>query len=697
MREVIALRRNQVCVESVDVFTMNKQNEALVMSVQANLMSLGYMLSEKAMKALSNSSEKSIVKFHDETTKHIRRLIGGDIKFNPFYKNFPSDVMEMSYVELYFNAICHYYSSGKWVPAQEIKERGFAFEKVKFTVLEPVSGDEWIRELANELATFPKPLDEQSIKDLIWIAHNVPNVEVGKITVKETLCELAASGIDVKVTNPTDVLRIALKLSGGDISLTSIPKTAKKNRRVSNVEVKALRDKHKFMKFNRIQRRFLLNILEGIKNLSASDMQTHLGRWLRLGEILHPGEYANSYPKAAAAFAAIRNQKEQKVRTFAGSVEIAFANDMIEGFNVLKQRPGEFARRLDYLVRTYGDTAIDHFEEVIDKVSSKVIFEMYDHFEARLFKKEARAVMIKGTSNVQKLKELVPLSKMTVKRIQDMIFSSMEKRMAALPKMGKVFIDESLKCTPIPFSMQSSSGGKKIAPRGSRFKLDDASTIRGYVHWNAGNKTIDIDLAAGFLDSKFNMIGEISFYSLTNSAIKAYHSGDVRHVYGPCAEYIDFSKQSALNTGARYVLFNVYNYDGGPLSLINECTFGFMSRSKPESNEIFDPKTVVNSFSMIADSNSVCPVMIDLQTNEAIWIDASHNTRGIPVQCKGENFFNTIKSFIDMTSIKASIYDLIEMHVRARGGEIVDEAEAEVKYDSEYFSDYTKLASLMAI
>jgi hypothetical protein len=705
MREQIALRNGFVCL-STDFLSGKTPKQTpdhvqVIQSTQAELMKLGYMLSPAAVDSLNQSSTESVIKFHDKVIAYLLEMLGAKKSYKPFYVNFPTQVMEMSIIELYMNAIVHYWSDGLWEPAQELNARGVKFEHTSFKILKPVAGDDWLREIAVNLASFPKPLDKQKLADLIWIAHNIKNVEVGKITVRETLCELAAAGIDVKISTPTDLLRVATRLSGGDVSLPVIPRpnripggwrTAAKKR-----EAEVMRAACKFKKFNRAQRKFLLGMLESLPIVDPSEMQVHLGRWLRLGEILHPGEYANKFPKAFAAFNAIRNQQETKVRTFAGKVEIGLMKSMKDGVEVLKTRPGEFARRLDSLVRTYGDTVLPHFESVADRVSSKVIFEMFDHFEGRL-KEKTRSVMLKGHGAKMSVLEPLPaLPKKTVAEIQRIVLNTMKKKFAKMPEMDKVFISEELKMQPVPFSMQSSSDGLSVQARGTRFKFNEnANTLRGFVHWDGTNKPIDIDLSAAFLDENFVQKGVISYYSLTNSELRACHSGDVRHRRGSCAEYIDVPLADAIKCGVRYVIFNLYNYDRTSFNSVPECTFGVMERKHPSSNEIFEPQTIANAIKVQANSNVATPIAFDLLLNQWIWIDLEHSANGIPNLATDKTTIEQFKAILGGS--KLSVYDLLLLHVEARGGELVsDPSMADEVFTAESFSDYSKLTPYMAV
>ena len=153
---------------------------------------------------------------------------------------------------------------------------------------------------------------------------------------KETLALLVAILPNPKclvgtIKTATDVLRIAVALSDGDVSLA---------------------EPTIFRNFSKRERRFLLACLEETGKSCVEDMLRRKQRWIRLGERLHPGDFKKVYPKSFDAFDTIRNNKP--VATFNKAAEAAIKKrDTIETFELLMQRPGDFARRLDHVLRTH--------------------------------------------------------------------------------------------------------------------------------------------------------------------------------------------------------------------------------------------------------------------------------------------------------------------------------------------------------
>jgi hypothetical protein len=234
----------------------------------------------------------------------------------------------------------------------------------------------------------------------------------------------------------TDVLRICVGMSGGDISLPRVPaKLIKTNRWSSRKEVNPAREAFKFKKFTRSERKYILSLLEK-SNCDVSEAVLKDQRWVRLGEVLHPGEYRNQYPKAFLVFDKIRNEK---VKSWYGRLNEAFNESFKSGVSFLSQRPGEFMRRLDWMVRSTGSNTSDKnlvfntFDSIAPKVSNKVLFEAFNHFEGRKKAVTNRSVMVKGARNRTTLPDLPAISEAIVNRIQNSIKSAIESKSIPSP------------------------------------------------------------------------------------------------------------------------------------------------------------------------------------------------------------------------------------------------------------------------
>ncbi len=705
----ISLSRNTAALQRgfVLVPVGTHDNRQLAASLQVELMNLGHALDATAFDAVSKAPRDWIVSFSEEVIPHLRKRLGADRPYQPFYRNFPTQVMEMSNVDLLINALLHYWSNGTWEPHQILRDRGFAFENVDFRVLK-LGAEKDFSGAFNHLVSANQSLTDQDKEFIGWMIYTygsqltLPSV----IPFKETLCILAGKGLDVPVQTTTDVLRIAVYLSGGDISLPAVPKVTIKEspgrdrlkafrEAMRNAQLKA-RESFKFKKFSRPQRRRLLGLLEKT-NLDVAEMHRHLGRWQRLGEVLHPGEFAAKFPRTAEAFQRLRNQRNgARIRTFAARVDLAFKEDWRKGVELLATRPGEFARRLDWMLRTFDSSyVLDMFARVAPNVSSKVLFELYDHFNQRFKQGSPRAVVIKGKrSKMKTLPPLPPLDMDLVQKIGNTILKVIRSRIASLSPLGKVWIDQRLKHVAVPFAMRSINTSVKTYVRGTRIPFRaDAKVIRPFIHWYDENGDQDLDLSVGLYNSQLQQIGHVSFTGLTDMG--CCHSGDIRHRQGPCAEYVDIPLETALNHGVRYATVQVYNYNARPMHTVKECVFGLMEREHATANEIFIPKTISNCMALANEGTSVVVCIIDLLERNCIWVDIEADRMLATLENTASKTVEVLAALIQGT--RMPLYDLLSLHAQSRGTLVDDEANADLALRWEDFvTDYARAASYMS-
>ena len=335
-KNVIAFQHNLFLLKG------EENNPVIAATIQAELMNLGFMLSEETLKNLASVSETEAVGFYQEVVDRIKTLLG-DGRYNPLYAGFPAQVMETSDAELFFNAMLHYYSDGAFIPNGYTKKRPEAFERVSYKKIN-VGTEEQFVQIFTDLLSVNQSLTPTDQETLYWFAQNYPREELlkrvpEKMPFKENLCWAAVElNVFPEKMTTTDALRIIVAYSGGDYLLTSRA--------------------DKIKRFNRAQRREILSMLETI-GLNAEEMKKYEKRWVRIGEILHPGDFAQRFPRVFAAFQKLRNEK---IRTWNSRVDMA--PSLESKLDLLAQRPGEFARRLGALLRVGTLAQHDHLVQM---------------------------------------------------------------------------------------------------------------------------------------------------------------------------------------------------------------------------------------------------------------------------------------------------------------------------------------------
>lgn len=719
---VVAFSRGLLVQKDTDqVQAEGLRNELEATTLQAELMKLGFVLDQAAFTHLTKWRAEDAARYFNDILPLAKELIGARRSYRPMYVNFPREVMDTPTFQLMINALSHYWSNGRWEPEQELAERGVAFEHAEFRPIKLVTEPEF-KQIFTKLVSVNvalAPGDRDLVEWFVkWYGHDLPMPK--RVPFKETLCLLASFGLDVPVKTTTDVLRIARFISGGDISLPSVPKLPKqkedkatlatiaerfakgfgvqfRNRRESQIQQ---REKFKFAHVRRSSRRYLLSLLERT-NLDTSEMEQRREQWIRLAEVLHPGEYRHTFPRTFAAFQALRNQSP-RIRSYFAQVDLAFdAGDLELALELLASRPGEFARRIDWFLRTYKhsedlERVLERFKDVSPRISSKVLLELYGHLYGRLRSKKRR-VSLKRGSKMKTLETLPPLNEAHVLRVQEIILKSLGDLFRTLPPLGKVWIDERLKGVVLPSNMRSMNKGLVTFTRGTRIPFRaDAGTVRAFVHWYDKDGIEDIDLSAGFFDEGFVQLGHISYTNLKETKLGSCHSGDIRHRKGSCAEYIDIDIEKALTQAARYVTMHVYNFNARSLESLSECKFGLMERKYPDSNEIFEPRTVSNAVNLKNQSTTVLLCAIDLLDKSYLWLDVEMDRALAYVENTFSSTSEILSAILDPNRL--SVYDLLKLHVEVRGTQVEEPAEADVQFVWEDFvADYARVARFMTV
>ncbi len=182
-------------------------------------------------------------------------------------------------------------------------------------------------------------------------------------------------------------------------------------------------------------------------------------------------------------------------------------------------------------------------------------------------------------------------------------------------------------------------------------------------------------MSALALDTDSGFKTTIAYYNLKD--IGGYHSGDITSAPDGASEFIDIEISKFLKSGIRYVLMSVNSFTNQPYCDLPICFAGFMIRQFPNSGEIYEPLTVENKFDLTANTRIAIPIIIDLYERKVIWTDLS--LKGDP--STNNNVHNNLSSVTiinkSMTTLtKPNLFDLLTLHIAARGERTFDIKEA---------------------
>ncbi|WP_165075196.1 TerD family protein [Paludisphaera rhizosphaerae] len=630
----------------------------VVATLQKNLESLGFLLDEDVVEELKRLSPIQLDSFYQRLVKDLRAMVGAHRTFSPMYPNFPAQVMDMTEAELYLNAFRHYWTHR--LPETEPKARDPLEDSPNLRIIRLGTREDF-ENVFTLLARSKSPFSPQDQEDVKWfiaqyrdgikrlMPEHIPCKEnlgvLGAELIRNTSDAEAVLGPHIKTA--TDVLRLAAAMSGGDVSLAQACR---------------------FGKFRRAERTLLLGWIERATS-RTEDMLRWKQRWIRLGERLHPGEYAGRFPETAAAFDVLRNGRP--FETFNSRVERSLLRKDVDSvLDLLDDRPGELARRLDHLTRLGDDrdAIVARFASRADRVSTPVLLQVLTYFRRRGEPADLRTFFPKGNiAKVYAIHEALPALPAGVdEELSTICEQALLDRFSKLPPLGACYLDDMLRNYLVPFSQRSASKTLRTLVRGSRLPLPECTTMRFFVWWKNGRGRVDIDLSAAMYDADFGYISTLAYYNLKDYG--AHHSGDIVDAPQGAAEFIDVDIPRCLERKVRYVVMSLNSFTRQPYCDLPECFAGWMAREQPNSGEIFEPKTVIDKVDLAADTHMCLPAIFDLVGREIVWADIAFASR--------PQFANNVHNNLSGVSLmlralthlrKTDLYSLFDLHVKARG------------------------------
>jgi hypothetical protein len=669
MNSLFLRRQTKIFLENGD----STQGEAVVAALLKNLEAFGYTLSGALIERVRTLSDEQIGALYRELETTLRSMLGARRTFSPMYPNFPQQVMEMSEAQLYLNAIVHYLTGLR--PFTIKLPRGKA-EDVQLQIIEPGTRDGF-EAIFTAICASKTSISPQDHEDLAWFvgrySEDIARLLPDEIPLKENRAIVGAlllrAGLScageylrAQCSTATDVLRLCVALSDGDVSLAKASK---------------------FGALSRPLRREILGLLENCGSLEE-DLRRHKMRWIRLAERLHVGEYGAQFPRSARAFDTLRNGK---IETFSSKVERQIERcDVFAVLSMLRSRPGELARRLDHLLRieiASADAILGTFESVAGEVSTPVLLQVKAHFGSRNSGATLRTFFPKGqVAKVAAVENTLPtLSPDVCARVGAICDAALIARFRLLPPLGECFLDPRLRDFLVPFSSRSAAKALRTLVRGSKLPLPDADTLRFFIWWKNGVQRTDIDLSAAFFDENWRYIDVISYYNL--KSFGGHHSGDIVDAPYGASEFIDVSRAKLRAKNVRFVVMSINSFTTQPFCDLPECFAGWMARTKPNSGEIFEAKTVRDRVDLASQSTICLPAVFDVEANQAIWLD---------IALKREPQWNNVQNNLSGVSLmaralsqlqKPALFDLFALHIEARGTRVDSPESAQTVFSVE--------------
>ena len=448
-----------------------------------------------------------------------------------------------------------------------------------------------------------------------------------------------------------------------------------------------------------------LNAIPMTARQAAENMNPKRGMWVRMIRALRLGEYSRK--KGFDHLAEILDVfYKQDFSTWQGRVDKACqANDADKTLDLLKERPGMFARCLFATMLRFGsDKVLAAFDETADKLPARLLLSLGNAADQYFNPKEVRmARPITGVPRQIQPNKLLALygdddREAMAQAVNDLYKTSMERRFAMQKTEAKtIYIDPSLYHIPVSVGDRTTTiQDTSCALMVTRFPVE-GDAVRLFLHWGKGlhAQPLDMDLSARIVLSN-NKVLECAYYSLT--CVGATHSGDIRHIpeMVGTAEYIELSLPTLEKAKAKYVMFTCNAYSTGALS--PNLMVGWMDSAYPmkvsdKKGVAYDPSCVQHMVRLSEGNLSKGLVfgVLDVAKREIIWLEmpfTSQTLRG----ASGE----VVEALLHRLETKLSVGELLEIKAKAQGLALTENAdEADEAYTYEWALNPAEVTQLL--
>lgn len=583
-----------------------KTNIEALGTVVSNLAYYGFALNSEALSAVSKLSDNhnQLCLWWEKVEPVLKAVTGASKNMGEFvvYKNFPAEVLEKSTAEYWIAQIFMYLGCPNDLFTQPVQKRDRLFEKTNLKVLQ-LANENSLKSIFSSLVGMPSLWQAEQLKDVFWIYQN-EKINWNKVSIPfkgnliAFLSKFIEEGIVPELSSATDVLRLGIGLSGGDISMkTNTP----------------------FRNFKRKERKFLLQLLENSSNLSE-DVARDKERWKKFLRNLHPGDY--KFKKVSGVYNLLY---KDRARSWNSSLEY-FLNDRDSSMvlSMLVERPGEFMRRLNQTISIFKGEAVDAFITVLPKLKTIQLLKIQKYLNT-VNDKKFRTIAPGG--NWSKLKILDNNTKIKQEYIEKLnkAINSVLKRKLGIKLKNGVVLDKT--ADMIKFQTNDS---ENLYGRGTEFFIpENAKFIRTASYWEcqAGYNTW-FDNGWNFFDSNWKSKGACCWsYASTNflggAAIFSGDPTNSKTVDGKACQMIDLYIDKLKNAGVRYCVWNILCFSRIKFSQAKDVFAALQWGTEPQKGELFEPARCQLAFPLKGDAFTKYVAVIDLHTRKLIYIDAN--------------------------------------------------------------------------
>ena len=641
---------------------------SLVATIVSNMAYYGYVLSKEAFEAIQKLPKDKIIDFWIDAEKALKEITGASKKMDQFvvYKNFPKEVLEKSQAEYWFAQILMYWGLPNELFAQKEEVREPMLEKIKLKVLALAPSDvfmqifaslkkntarwndmqkEHAQYLLDSLKVKSFDVDEFSFKEngIVLAKHmldGVINVQLPQTALSQALQKKGMKlskvaikeSVDINISNATDVLRLAAAMSEGDVSL---------------------REKIRFKKFKRSERKFLLELLENSKNLN-DDCALRPEVFKKLFAALHPGDY--KFAKVQSAYDTL--YRDVYV-TFNSKVDAHLKNNDVEALRLLESRPGEFVRKLHHMYSLYDMEAIRSFSKVINKLKTAQLLKLDGYImtinsrNQLIYPPQGNWTKAQIAANSKK-----QFSVEAVSELHKAISAELASRLNEKFPQG-VDLDMDVD------SIKLQTNDQKLAAygRGTVFSIpENMKFVRTASYWahKAGHSTW-FDNGWNFFNNKWENIFTCCWNSTNTHSQGVVFSGDPtnsKDLKGRACQMIDLDLEKLKAAGVRYAVWNILCFSRVSFDDAQEVMGTLQWGEEAQKGNLFEPSRAQMVFPITGKNMTKYIAYIDVVERKLVYMDANFAGNVQSAIYNGKSLESKMPAFVEYLKSLPSVADL---------------------------------------
>lgn len=525
----------------IDENQVNNENYPTPLTLAELLGKCGYYLEDSLKGWISPEYEKKIVESLEE---YLITNYGIGKNWKTVYQN-PEDVPE----SIALQKIHQFLIYGNPEVINDINDKlGRTNEYYPTKPLRKSDKPE-ITNTISELLCTPIPLGYLDNEILSWGMEELNLMWPEKIICKEVLCMALSHEKGTKfISGVNDILRTATYLSYNDTTLL----------RKETIKLKGK------------ERKLIIKLLENYLTKETfkfriQEAKKYKEKWSVLSRVLHVKKSDNLVWKFFdhiyhGNFGDGWNSKIQREYDKAGKT-----GSLVEVVKLFSQRPGEFVRHYDSLIRrTWENKDQMGMDEImnalltIQNTRPKILFDLYQYYEGRNVE-IPRSFKNKKGVRITYGEPLKPLDNDLIKLSQSMIYRGIKEI------WGK---EKTLEGKKIYFNIPEDSelitscrtSGEDTMFPGEKIYFKPSGKIYFFSQWVDPDGHQDLDIHAWFIkDIEDETLEKLSWDTRFIDKTKSItHSGDVRWVVGNCEEYVcvNFSEKLPYE----WMLIGVQNF-----------------------------------------------------------------------------------------------------------------------------------------